>query len=92
MPKCTTCGDHAGEGFDLCYDCGQAMREYQAELVEVEFKKVAGETDKAWRVLLDDSDPFEPWATWIPKSISEMDEGSSVVLVPRWFADREALV
>jgi len=88
---CPQCRGPKGMDFDLCYACAEELREYGREPVGVSFLRVTGETPKAWRVLLDDSNPFAPKTCWIPKSIGDVDEVACEATVPRWFAEQEYL-
>lgn len=57
--------------------------------VRVSFHQKAGESEKAVRVFVSETD-FE--GIWIPKSlIAHFDEDTGEVWVPEWFARKEGL-
>lgn len=89
--RCEDCGSAIEDRYDLCWSCNKTRYARNQEEVQVAFKRVVHETDKAWRVLIDDTDPFQPKACWVPKSIGELDEEAHEAWVPRWFAEQENL-
>ena len=86
--RCPKCEGLKAARYDTCFSCSS---EYRNETVLVAYQKIAGETPKAWRVVIDDSDPFQPRAFWAAKSIATLDEENYEMLVPRWFAEQENL-
>ena len=88
---CPNCRGWKDSAYALCWSCQKEINEHGREEVQVAYQKVVHETDKAWRVVIDDSDPFQPKACWVPKSIGELDEEACEVWVPRWFAEQEDL-
>lgn len=88
---CTQCRSPIEDMYDLCWQCQKSVWEVGQEEVSVAYEKVVHETDKAWRVVFDESDPFSPKACWVPKSIAELNEDDHEVWVPRWFVEQESL-
>lgn len=88
---CPNCGRSKPPQYRLCFPCSEDLRASQNELVLVHVQDVTHRTDKAVRVILDDSDPFAIESRWLPLSLCELDEEECGVWVPRWLAEKEDL-
>jgi hypothetical protein len=56
------------------------------KLIDISFDEIQAETEKAWRIIIDDE------GYWLPKSQVEMYEDDLVVVVPEWLAIEKNLV
>jgi hypothetical protein len=61
------------------------------EIRTLDFIKILAETEKAWKLLLDDSDFFNPVFEWFPKSQCELDEKNKEIEVPQWLLTKKEL-
>ena len=61
-------------------------------IITIDFEEIKHETDLAWLLLLDGSDPFDPVQVWLPRSQCEIDEELGVAYVPEWLAIEKDLV
>jgi hypothetical protein len=89
--QCEDCGSAIEDYYDLCWSCKKLRDARNNEEVQVAYDRVVHETEKAWKLMIDDSDPFNPKSCWLPKSIAELDTEAKEAWVPRWFADQENL-
>ena len=62
------------------------------DLITIDFVEVLKETDLAWLLLLDSSDPWKPVKEWFPRSVCEIDEDEGVISVPEWLAIEKELI
>ena len=62
------------------------------DVVILDYEEVLTETDLAWKLLLDSSDPWEQEKEWFPKSQCELDEEENTITVPKWLAIEKELV
>jgi hypothetical protein len=56
------------------------------EILHFAYDTVEHETDKAWLVKLADSEK-----AWFPKSQCILNEGDSIIEVPRWLAEEKEI-
>lgn len=63
-----------------------------SELIPVDYEEILKETDLAWLLLLDSSDPWNQTKEWFPRSCCEIDEKEQIISIPEWLAIEKELV